>query len=341
MPDLRAYARGAAVRNGIDPITFERQIDQESGFDPAAYNAGSGAAGIAQIVVRWHPAMAGLTGDPLASLDYAAGLMRNHLAVHGGDWALALSSYNAGPGATAQGLVGKLDGWPYPETVRYVSNILRISTQEAVRRLTGGKPMPTRVTFNPAEPPHAQEHDYDCSQDSLEWALHSVGRKPSDGWLEQTMIAEGVMSRELGLIDASGAGLAAFVRRQYGEFGYDANNENPVSFDALAAEIGPYPMLIGGRAWGHWSGLKGYDRARDVLLLANPADGYKGVGQTMSREQFAALGPFSMVRVLHPDLIGAPVTPPPPAPPPAPPSIRGKLLEIRAAVDALLDQVPA
>lgn len=335
--DLRAYAREAAARNGIDGTNFERQIDQESGFNPAAHNNASGADGLAQIVVRWHPAMAGKTGDPYASLDYAAGLMRNHLAVYDGDWALALSAYNAGPGATAQGLAGKLDGWPYAETVRYVANILRIPPMEAAKRLIGAKPM--TVTFNADEPPHPQENSYDCSQDSLEWALWALGRRPDNGWMEATMIAERVMSAADGLLDASGAGLAAFVRRQYGEFGFDANNENPISFDALAAEIGPYPMLIGGRAWGHWSGLRGYDPQRDVLLLANPAENYKGVGQTLSREQFNVLGPFSMVRVLHPDLL----TQAPPAPTPAPDplaAIRARLRAMSAELESIAAALP-
>lgn len=209
-----------------------------------------------------------------------------------------------------------------------------------VDALLGVSPMPTdrpRVTFNLQEPPHLQEHDYDCSQDSLEWALWSLGRKPSDGWLEDTMIAEGVMSKGQGLLDASGAGLAAFVRQQYGEFGFDSNNEPSVTFDALAAEIGPYPMLIGGRAWNHWSGLWGYDRTQDVLLLANPSPGWKGVGQTMNRQQFAALGPFSMVRVLHPDLLQAA----PPAPAPIALPTRSEIDAILASLTAVRDRLPA
>jgi hypothetical protein len=162
--------------------------------------------------------------------------------------------------------------------------------------------MPPSVTFDAHMRARPQEEDFDCSQESLEWALHALGREPADDWLESTMIAEGVMSAALGLLDASGAGLAAFVRRHYGELGFDATHEPSVSFDALAAEIGPHPILLGGRGWGHWSGVRGYDPASDRLLLANPADGWKGVDQTMSRQQWADLGPFSMVRVLHPDL---------------------------------------
>jgi len=58
-----------------------------------------------------------------------------------------------------------------------------------------------------------------------------------------------------------------------------------------------------------------------VLLLANPAANYIGINQTMSREQFSRLGPFSAVSLTHPDLTvpiadPAPIPPPQPVPPP-------------------------
>lgn len=205
------------------------------------------------------------------------------------------------------------------------------------RTILGGTPV--AVTYNANEPTHPQDKSFDCSQDSLEWALHALGRKPADNWMEPTMIAEGVMSEANGLEDASGAGLAAFVGRHWGEFGFYANNEGAVSFDDVANEgTGPsvngkaYPLLIGGRAWGHWSGVRGYDAARGVLLLANPSDGYKGVGQVMSRAQWANLGPFSMVRVLHPDLLKVFEQPPTVPEPPIvlPPAADTRVERIRA-----------
>ena len=81
--ELRIYARQTARRAGIDPGVFERQINQESGFQPDAFNAASGASGIAQIIERWHPAMAGKTRDPLASLDYAADLVAGYVEQFG------------------------------------------------------------------------------------------------------------------------------------------------------------------------------------------------------------------------------------------------------------------
>lgn len=343
--DLRWYARTAASRAGIDADNFEHQIDQESSFNPDAHNDASDADGIAQIVVRWHPSMAGKTRDPYASLDYAAGLMRNHLAVYDGDWALALSAYNAGPGNTANGLAGKLEGWPYAETVRYVSSILRISPDDARARLTGRTGGQTvTVTYNRAEPAIAQNDAWSCAPTSTRWALTAVGRHPAESWMEAQMIADGIVSTTDGLLDASGKQLAAWITKQYGEFGYSASNEpRGISWEALAAEFmapsNPYPGLIGGSAWNHWSGLRSYDPQRDVLVLANPADGWQGVSQTMSRQQFGQLGPFSLVRVIHPDLIGA--APAPPAPPAPSLPTRADWIDIRDRISALIERMPA
>lgn len=328
--DLRAYARAAATRNGIDPDRFEKQVQQESGFNPDAHNDGSDADGIAQIVVRWHPAMDGKTRDPHASLDYAADLMRSHLAARNGDWALALSNYNAGAGATSQGLAGTLAGWPYPETVRYVATILGISRADAAARLTGAQPM--SVTYNASEPAIAQNDPWSCAPTSTRWAMTALGRHPSEAWMESQMLSDGIVSKEEGLRIATGGPLATWITEQYGEFGYSASNDPSVSFDDVAAEAGKYPLLLGGRAWGHWSGVRGLSASTDTLLLANPADGWMGVGQTMNRQQFAAVGPFSMVRVTHPDLAPVPV---PPVPPPAPDPKDQRIAELEAQVASL------
>jgi hypothetical protein len=93
-----------------------------------------------------------------------------------------------------------------------------------------------------------------------------------------------------------------------------------------------YPVLIGGRRWNHWSPVRDYDPTRGVLLLANPADGWGGVGQTMTKAQFTALGPYSAVRVWHPDLLS-----PEPEPKPAVDTrlarARAKMVEAIAILD--------
>lgn len=184
---------------------------------------------------------------------------------------------------------------------------------------TGGGSVP-KVTYDRAEPTIAQSADWDCAPTSTRWALIAVGRNPSESWVESTMKADGIVSEADGLLDSSGKALADWITKQYGEFGYYSNNEpRGVSFQFLAEEFmapnNPYPGLIGGTVWNHWSGLRGYDKTRDVLLLANPAEGWMGVGQTMTRQQFQALGPFSLVRIIHPDLLGTPEPPPPPVDP--------------------------
>jgi hypothetical protein len=113
--DYRQEARRAARRYGLDPHIFERQIRQESGFNPNAVSP-AGATGIAQIM----PATARGWGvnprDPLASLDAAAKNMAAYVKKYGG-YENALRAYNAGPGAieASRG---------YAETNNYVKTIL-------------------------------------------------------------------------------------------------------------------------------------------------------------------------------------------------------------------------
>jgi hypothetical protein len=170
------------------------------------------------------------------------------------------------------------------------------------------------AVYDPTTPAIAQNDPYSCSATAARWAMTAYGRHPTEQWFESTMLADGIMSTDLGLLDASGAGLAAWLTEQYGEFGFVAHSNGRVSFDDAKSVAGQAPVLIGGRAWGHWSGVRGYDPSTDTLQLANPADGWMGVGQSMSRQQFDALGSFSMVVVTWQD-------PSPPAPvvePPAP-----------------------
>jgi hypothetical protein len=115
MADYRAAARRAAVRNGLDPNIFVRQIQQESGFNPNARSP-AGATGIAQIM----PATARGWGvdptDPIASLNAAAKNMASYVKKYG-SYENALRAYNAGPGA-----IERSKG--FAETNNYVKTIL-------------------------------------------------------------------------------------------------------------------------------------------------------------------------------------------------------------------------
>lgn len=161
----------------------------------------------------------------------------------------------------------------------------------------------TLPVYDWTEPARLQEMDSDCAVESTEWCLYAWGRTPDDNWLEDSMRAAGVWNEAVGLCDASGAGLADWINTEYGEFGYAASNEPSVTFDDVAYEaaLGVHPIALGGRAFYHWVGVRGYSEADDLILLANPAPGWQGVEQTLSRADWARLGAWSMVRVTHPE----------------------------------------
>lgn len=171
------------------------------------------------------------------------------------------------------------------------------------------EPLPS---YDWQEPARLQENDWDCSVESIEWCLFAWGRTPDDDWIENSMIAAGVVDPAVGCTDSSGAGLASWVCEQYGADGYIASNQVGVSFDDVAIEAGSqvHPLAMGGGGWYHWTGVRNYDASTDRLELANPAPGWHEVYQTMSRGQFAEQGPFSLVRVMHPVAEGIVEIPP-------------------------------
>jgi soluble lytic murein transglycosylase-like protein len=125
--DYITIARQAALDNHLDPASFIRQINQESGFNPAALSP-AGAVGIAQFM----PATAAGLGlnphDPIASLHAAARLMASYVHQYHGSLALALAAYNAGPATVSYALwkggSQHWQAWLPTETQRYISIIL-------------------------------------------------------------------------------------------------------------------------------------------------------------------------------------------------------------------------
>lgn len=115
-----------ALQSGIDPVLFEKQINQESGFNPLAKSP-AGAEGIAQFM----PATAaGLNIDPWnpqQALAGASNLMKNYYTKYG-SYQKALAAYNAGPAAVDFTLGHCTDprGWLYcmdSQTQNYVHTI--------------------------------------------------------------------------------------------------------------------------------------------------------------------------------------------------------------------------
>lgn len=115
----------AACRAGVPVDLFDALIVQESRYDPAARSS-KGASGLTQLM----PGTASQLGvwdrwDIQQNLDGGARYLRQQLDSFG-NWALALSAYNAGPGN-----VQKHRGIPpFKETRAYVRNILASIEQD-------------------------------------------------------------------------------------------------------------------------------------------------------------------------------------------------------------------
>ena len=64
-----------------------------------------------------------------------------------------------------------------------------------------------------------------------------------------------------------------------------------------AVEVaGETASILNGLGWYHFVGVRGQTNWGGIWL-ANSAEGYAGVGDTLSEEQFDALGPFQVVRL--------------------------------------------
>lgn len=150
--------------------------------------------------------------------------------------------------------------------------------------------------FDPSTPTYLQKADFTCSIGSVIWMLRSLSMavEPEDAY--DAMVPQYV-TPALGLLDASGAGI---VRVLADRWGVGAYNDASASFDDVTAVAGRMPVALGLRNWGqpggHWSAVRGFDGER--LVLANPAGTGPRYGQqTLTREQFDARGPASMVVV--------------------------------------------
>ena len=99
-------AQQDALKAGINPEWFVRQINEESGFHPDALGPAvkddNGTVVHAEGIAQFLPSVAAHLGinpwDPVASLHAAAQMMADYQRQYGGDYAKALAAYNWGPG---------------------------------------------------------------------------------------------------------------------------------------------------------------------------------------------------------------------------------------------------
>lgn len=151
--------------------------------------------------------------------------------------------------------------------------------------------------FDPTIPTELQRQDWTCSIRSVMWMLKSIGIAVTPDEAQDAMSPRYVTS-DVGLRDASGAGIVEVLRDHWG---VEAVNFGHISFDEAMSLAGTGPLAIGLRNWGgpghgHWSAVRG--RGDGTLVLANPAGTGPIYGQqTLDRQQFDARGPASAVWV--------------------------------------------
>ena len=108
------------------------------------------------------------------------------------------------------------------------------------------------VAYNPDAPVDVQPDDWSCSVQSVQWLLRSIGRRPGDQWLEDQIVgaltANPIVSREYGLMDATGKTLAAWLQREYGdEMAVTFEARQNLTWEQITALAGKQPVMIGGR----------------------------------------------------------------------------------------------
>lgn len=144
-------------------------------------------------------------------------------------------------------------------------------------------------------PVELQDVPWDCAAASTAWALHTIGY-PQSEYDVVLGLGPSRISPAYGLLDASGAGLVSYL----GEIGVTALHNPSATWEEVAGAAGYQPMVIGGRAWCHWVGVRISSRMfpnppGDRLALANPAPGWMAVDQTLYPYAFRTLGVFSAV----------------------------------------------
>lgn len=202
---------------------------------------------------------------------------------------------------------GGRTGWMAAEYLRADADPTQSATPNGTQsnpsEIAGGVvslPRP-KLQFDPHTPTELQRQDWTCSIRSTMWMLKSLGIPVTPEEAQDAMSPRYVRS-DVGLLDASGAGIVEVLRDRWGVGSY---NDGSATFDDVLAVAGRQPMALGLRNWGgphkgHWTAVRGWDGppGAERLLLANPGGTGAVYGQqTLNREQFDARGPASMVVV--------------------------------------------
>jgi len=139
-----------------------------------------------------------------------------------------------------------------------------------------------------------QVANWSCSACSLAWVLRST-TLDSEATEQSAIEMIGYPSNinaTYGLMDGSGTQLQRVLEDNYDQ----PAEQRWVTFDQAYAIAGQSPGCLGGSAWYHWVGVRGVSGPN--LWIANSAPGWYGIYDTLTREQFNSLGPFSLVSLV-------------------------------------------
>ena len=145
-----------------------------------------------------------------------------------------------------------------------------------------------------------QAASWTCSCASMAWVMNALGvTAPTPGlWDEWDAVNElrriagqGAVSPDYGLAYGSGIDLAAV----YAEYGFTTERMVDVGWGQLAYLSENAIGQLGGARLYHWLGLRGYDGM--TFNLANPAPGWKSVGQELTAGEWNTWGSWTAVMV--------------------------------------------
>jgi hypothetical protein len=152
--------------------------------------------------------------------------------------------------------------------------------------------------YDPNFPSHPSRSSWRCAPAALWWAFGSYGFLVSNGWLERALLDADLMVPKLGMTDKSGRSIADWVNRHVGGLGFVADSKEWVEFPDVAERAGSCALLLYGKAWGHWVGVRSAER--DLLRLANPNPGFVSVYDALPAAAYELLGPFNLVTIERP-----------------------------------------
>lgn len=137
-----------------------------------------------------------------------------------------------------------------------------------------------------------QFYDWTCSSCSLDWVLQSTWTRSTDR--EKTVYEIGYpdqINPAYGLMDGSGSQL----QRVLADYGINSQSGR-LGFDDVYRFAMTTTGMMSGAAWYHWVAIRGVQGSN--IWIANSAPGYRGVWDSLSREDFNRLGSFSVVWLL-------------------------------------------